>query len=154
MKLLELLPGRSSGKAILLCGVPLLLSSTMLSLQPVNAHSQVYVRTQQWHSLTRPGLTHHIPVTSALSGENKTTLEQNNSQFLLMWNTQKHLQHHSVLLWTWMEARRSQLTKSCCLTWRLTESHCRMVPSQLQENVCLGMKVLLVLDPNIAFFGW
>lgn len=83
MKLLELLPGRSSGKAILLCGVPLLLSSTMLSLQPVNAHSQVYVRTQQWHSLTRLCVTHHILVTSALSGENKTTLEQNNSQFLL-----------------------------------------------------------------------
>lgn len=113
-------------------------------------HRFMWGHSSDIHQQTLSNPSHTSDISS--QWRKKITLEQNNSSFLPMWNTQKHLQHHSVLLWTWMEARRSQLMKSCCLTLRLTESHCRIVPSQLQENVCcLGMKVLLVLDPNVIF---
>lgn len=58
-----------------------------------------------------------------------------------------HLQHHNVPSWICMEERRSQLRWNCRFTLRLAESHCRIVPSQLQEYVCwLGKTVWVKLS--------
>lgn len=147
MKLLKLLGMlcRSSGSAILRCGVPVLFSSTMLSPQPAhtrttNHYQDVVVSFPFAKQKYTIGLVEIFPhagmKVSQLACAPSICLSASEDCHLNVQLLGVYVQHHSVPSWICMEERRSQLRWNCRFTLRLAESHCRIVPSQLQEYIC------------------